>query len=152
MAMKTYRVIKFYKINPFKRLNVVGSLKVAMKDLTPLAYYLYNLLLFADKKDFSPSYLYLSKLLDITIAYTKILISELTEKGYVVIRKADKETHFIVYYDNLDSLITGEYHKKEEFDKLTYKRKYDRAFKRAVNSLEKKQKELEVRRKGELDG
>lgn len=152
MANIKYQVIKFYKINPFKRLNITGSLKVAMKDLTPLAYYLYCLLLFADKKAFSPSYSYLSKLLDISIAYTKLLVSELTEKGYVIIRKADKEIHFIVYYDNLDSLITGEYHKKEEFEKITYKRKYNRAYKRAVSSLEKKRKEFEEKRRGESSG
>lgn len=142
-------MIKLYKVNPFKRLNVVGSLKMAMKDLTPIAYYLYNLLLFADKKDFSPSYLYLSKLLNTTQAYIKLLIDELVQKGYVIIRNAGNETHLIVYYDNLDSLITGSYRKKEELEKITYKTKYDKAYKRAINSLEKKQREFEQKRKEE---
>ena len=107
-----YKVIKLYKINPFKKINIVGSLKMAMKDLTPLSYYLYNLLLFADSKDFSPSYKVIASLLEISLGVAKTLVEELREKGYVVIRKVGKETHFIVYYDSLDSLINGDYKKK----------------------------------------
>ena len=151
MSKKVYKVIKFYKINPFKKLNIVGSLKTAMKDLTPLAYYLYTLLLFADNKDFTPSIKYISLLLDITQTYTKTLLEELVNKGYVVLRQVGKETHFIVYYDNLDSLITGAYHNKEELEKITYKKNYKRAYNRAIKSLQKKKIELEQSRKGELD-
>ena len=147
MARRKYQTIRMYKASPTKRLNILGSIKVAMKDLTPLALWIYQLFLFADKK-IEPSYNYISKLLNVSREYAKTIIDELVMKGYVVIRKVGNETHFIVYYDNLDSIITGEFRKKPELEKIDYKRKYDRAYKRAIKAVEKKQKEMEMRRNG----
>lgn len=141
-----YKVIKLYKINPFKKINIVGSLKMAMKDLTPLSYYLYNLLLFADSKDFSPSYKVIASLLEISLEVAKTLVEELREKGYVVIRKVGKQTHFIIYYDSLDSLINGEYKKKDIFERATLQKNYNKAYKNALRSLERKKKKLEQER------
>lgn len=145
MAKAKYQIIKLYKVNPFRKLNVPGSLKTAMKDLSPLAYYLYSLLLFADKEKFSPSYAYISRLLDITPNYAKLLFEELMLKGYVIMRRANNQVHLIVYYDNIDNLITGNYRKTDEFDKADHVRKYNSAYRRAVKSLEKK---LENKRNG----
>jgi len=144
---QTYKVVRLYKASPTKKLNIVGSLMVAMKDLTPLALWLYQLFLFAEK-DISPSYAFISNLLNCSISYSKTLVEELLVKGYVAIRKVGSETHFIVYYDNLDNIITGQYKKKPSFEKDNYRRKYNRAYKRAVKALETKQKELEMKRNG----
>lgn len=141
-----YKVIKLYKINPFKKINIVGSLKMAMKDLTPLSYYLYNLLLFADNKDFNPSYKIIASLLEVSLDIAKTLVEELREKGYVVIRKVGKETHFIVYYDSLDSLINGDYKKKDIFERSSLQKNYNRAYKNALRALERKKKKLEQER------
>ena len=60
---------------------------MAMKDLTPLALWLYQLFLFAEK-DISPSYAFISNLLNCSISYSKTLVEELLVKGYVAIRKS----------------------------------------------------------------
>ena len=59
----------------------------------------------------------------------------------LLLGKVGSETHFIVYYDNLDNIITGAY-KKPSFEKDNYRKKYNRAYKRAVKALETKQKEI----------
>lgn len=141
---QVYKVIKMYKASPTKRLNILGSIKVAMKDLTPLAFWLYQLFLFAEK-EIQPSYAYICSLLNVSKEYAKKLVEELVVKGYVIIRNVENETHFIVYYDNLDSIITGAFKRKPEIEKFDYRKKYDLAYKRAIKSLEKKKKEIEKR-------
>lgn len=146
---KVYKVIRLYKVNIRKRVNIAGSLAVAMKDLTPLAFWIYCLLLFANK-EFEPSNKNISRLLGTTTNLTKVFIDELVVKGYVAIRSVKNEIHFIVYYDNLDSIINGSYRNKPEYERFTYQRNYDQAQKKALQALERRKKKLEEER-GKVD-
>lgn len=147
-----FKVVRFFKVGVNKKLDIDASLKQALKDLTPFAYYIYSVLLFADKPDFKPSINFFSTLLEIRHTWTKKFIDELKEKGYVIIRQVDKEVHFIVYYDNLDSIISGSYKHNVGVKQSMSRKVYKKAYNGALKSLERNKKRLEQERLAKQNG
>ena len=137
-----------------KKPDITASLHDAIKQLTPTAYWLYSFLLFQDKKTFQPSINYLAYTTGLTTELVRTFLNELVYKGYLVLRQTRGEIHYIVYYQNLDSIIfQGKKGLKNKGVKpQTLKKRDDLPYKKAqekANAILQKKYEQVKKDKGE---
>ena len=91
-----FKVVRFFKVGVNKKLDIDASLKQALKDLTPFAYYYLFIACccLPTSLTLNRVSIFFSTLLEIRHTWTKKFIDELKEKGYVIIRQVDKESSF----------------------------------------------------------